>query len=215
VVSEIAAVLRAWKAPLLQEDAENFDRVSSWFAEHWLEALPVWLSEGSVAGPDGNQWIVSSRITEEWGSVLRILLMESFPVLDDQIVGVLVESLAPTETGIQAIGSALFKMADACPILAARVTRNYLEEFVGRREKLAFLEMFSALSDFKVSESKAEEIARRHGNLDGSWVMNHAIPTLQQMERDGVVAVPHSYKFLSNSKDFRQFALGKWLREIP
>ena len=214
VVSEIAAVIRAWKAPLLQEDAGNFDRVSSWFAEHWWEVLPVWLSEGSVAGPDGTQWIVPSRIPEGWGSVLRILLMEPFPVLGDEIVGVLVESLAPTETGIQAIGSALFKMADACPILAARVTRIYLEEFVTHGEKSRFLEMLFALSIFAVSESRAEEIARRHGDLDGVWVMEHAIPSLRQMEEEGAAAVPHPYKFLSNSKDFRQFALGKWLREI-
>lgn len=213
-VSEVAGLLRAWKAPFLQVDDGNLDRVSTWFAENWSEILPVWLSEDSVPGPFSMKWSVPSRVSEGWGTVMRTLLMESFPVLDDENAGILVDTLAPSLNGAQAIGTALFKMAEACPILAARVARIYLEEFVSVRDKKSFLQMFLALSDFEVSDEKAEEIARRHGNLDGSWVMNHAIPDLHSLEQNGASAIPHAYRFLSNSKDFRLFALGKWLAEI-
>jgi hypothetical protein len=211
-IPETAAMLRAWKAPFLQEEGGNFERIVAWFEEHWLKILPIWITQAKVTGPDGVPWPMP-RATVGWMAVVSEFLLACLPSPDDESTEELVRVVAPGMGGANAIGSAVWKMADVCPILAARVARIYLNEFVKTAERNLFFQQFLAIPELATTDARAEEVARMHGNRDGFW-LETTVPTLQTIEQTGLKALPYAYRFLSKSMDYRLFALGRWLREI-
>lgn len=211
-IPETAAMLRAWKAPFLQEEGENFERVASWFEEHWLKILPIWITSTVAVGPDGATWPMP-RATVGWMAVVSEFLLSCLPAPDDESAGELVGTLAPGMEGANAVGSAVWKIADVCPILAARVARIYLNEYVNTAERNLFFQQFLAIPELSITDQRAEEVARMHGNRDGFW-LETTVPSLRTIEETGLKAIPYAYRLLSKSMDYRLFALGRWLREI-
>lgn len=211
-VEKTAAMLRAWKAPLLKNDGDHLKRMLEWVAEKWEAILPVWLAIASRRGPDGNEWVMPSR-NASWCAAVGDLLNEALPMPDADAAGNLVERLAPNTTGINALGSAMWNLAEVCPILAARVVKIYLDEFVRAHDRNAFFAHLLPLPDFANTEERADELAKIHGNRDGYW-LSHTVPTLAAINQTGRYAIPRSYRLLSKSKDYRYYALGRWLREI-
>jgi hypothetical protein len=140
-------------------------------------------------------------------------LFARLPVPNDKTANELVESLVPGMRGANAIGSAVWKLAEVCPILAARVARIYLKQFVTTAERLLFFQQFLAIPELSITDERAEEIARKHGNRDGFW-LETTVPTLRAIEKNGIAAIPYAYRLLSKTMDYRLFALGRWLREI-
>jgi hypothetical protein len=211
-VEETAAMLRAWKAPLLKNDGDHIERMLEWVAKKWEAILPVWLAIAPQRGPDGNEWVMPSR-NASWCAAIGDLLNEALPMPDADATGNLVERLAPNTNGINALGSAMWNLAEVCPILAARVVKIYLDEFVRAHHRNAFFAHLLPIPDFANTDERADELAKIHGNRDGYW-LSHTVPTLAAINQKGRYAIPRSYRLLSKSKDYRYYALGRWLREI-
>jgi len=210
---EIAALLRAWKAPLLQQDGGHCVRYCDWLRNHWVDALPVWLApRGKLDGPCGFEW-PAPDLSSVWLGVVGELLLGALPNPNEESAGNLVEALAPGANGIQAIGEAVLKIVDVCPILAARVAKIYLAELVSTAERQAFFNLMLAFPEVSNHTDRIEEIARIHGNRDGFW-LQQTVPNLHAIEQTGPQTIPHAYRLLSKSKDYRFYALGRWLREI-
>lgn len=211
-VSYIAALLRAWKAPLLQEDGGNFMRYCDWLREHWVKILPVWLSTDALIGPDEFEWPAPS-LSRNWLAVVGEFLLHALPVPTVEAAGEIVEALAPNCGGANAIGTAVWRIAEGCPLLAARVTRIYLDEFVSAKERQAFFNLILACPDLAVTEDRADEIGKIHGNRDGFWLAS-TVPPLNSIEDGEYPEMSHAYRLLSKSREYRLYALGRWLREI-
>lgn len=206
-----AAMLRAWKSPLLQNEGDHFRRIVAWLSAHWVEVLPVWLASDHQTGPDGKPWQMLA-MTTHWQAAVNELLTAALPVPDDQSAGLLVEALVPNVSGVEALGQALWKLADACPILAARVARIYLKEFVKPAARQMFFNLMLACPDLSISDERAEEIGKIHGNRDGVW-LQQTVPSLTSISSGGSAAIKRPYRLLSKSKDYRLYALGRWLRD--
>lgn len=210
--SRTAAMLRAWKAPLLQNDGDHFQRIVGWLRAHWVDVLPVWLASDQRTGPDGMPWQMPP-ITNHWQAVVNDLLTAALPIPDAQSASEVVEALAPKSSGVNALGSALWILADVCPILAARVARLYLREFVKSAERQMFFTQILASPDLSGTEERAEQIGRIHGHRDGYW-LQQTVPTLKAIDQIGANTILRPYRLLAKSQDYRLFALGRWLREI-
>lgn len=211
-VEAAAAMLRAWKAPILKEDGGHFQRISAWLSEHYVRILPVWLAQTSQQGVAGDMVEMPPR-NEAWNSTLNDLLTEALPMPDAETAGELVERLAPNDKGINALGSAMWTLVEICPILAAQVVKTYLEGFVANAHRQAFLGQLMALSDFADTQERAEELGRIHGNRDGFW-LRQTVPNLAALRPQRANTIPRAYRLLTKSKDYRYYALGRWLREI-
>lgn len=212
LIEATAAMLRAWKAPILKKDGGHFDRMVEWVAKNWIRILPVWLSQSPHIRSDGTEWVMPPR-NSAWCATVGDLLSETLPMPDAEIAGNLVEALAPNANGIQALGRAMWALAEVCPILAARTVKIYLDEFVQARERNAFFAYLLPLSDFANNDERADELAKIHGNRDGFW-LSHTVPTLAAVRQNGSNALPRAYRLLSKSEDYRHYVLGRWLREI-
>jgi hypothetical protein len=153
------------------------------------------------------------QMTIHWQAAVNELLTASLPIPDEQSASEIVEALAPNATGTNALGSALWMLADVCPILAARVSRIFLREFMKPAERQMFFNLMLACSDLSVSDERADEIGRIHGNRDGFWLQS-TVPMLAALEKPTGVEIPRAYRLLSKGKDYRLYALGRWLREI-
>jgi hypothetical protein len=207
-----AAMLRAWRAPLLQNEGNHFKNIVAWLSANWVEVLPVWLALDQQTGPDGMPWQMP-QMTIHWQATVNELLTASLPPPDEQRASDLVEALVPEASGANALGSALWMLADVCPILAARVARIYLNEFVTTADRQMFFNLMLACPDLSVSDERADEIGRIHGNRDGFWLQS-TVPMLAALDKPTGVEIPRAYRLLSKSKDYRLYALGRWLREI-
>lgn len=207
-----AAMLRAWKAPLLQNEGNHFKNIVEWLGAHWVDVLPVWFALDKQTGPDGLPWQMP-QITIHWQATVNELLTASLPPPNDQSAGEIVEALFPKAIGAHALGSALWILADVCPILAARVSRIYLREFMRPADRQKFFSLMLACADLSVSDERADEIGKIHGNRDGYW-LQRTVPALAAFEHPTRVDIPRAYRLLSKSKDYRLYALGRWLREI-
>lgn len=211
--SQTAVMLRVWKAPLLQQEGNHFQNIVAWLNARWVKVLHVWLASDQKIGPDGMLWHIPT-MTPHWQATVNELLTEALPTPNDQSASEVVEVLSPNATsGANALGSALWSLVDACPILAARVARIYLRTFVKPSERQKFFNLMLACPDLSVSDERAEEIGKIHGNRDGYW-LQHTLPSLASFEQPHRCEIPRAYRLLSKSKDYRLYALGRWLREI-
>jgi hypothetical protein len=226
-VPETAALLRAWKAPLLQEDGGHFSRYAEWLGQNWSVILPVWLSTGLLRGPDSMEWPAPS-LSVDWLGLVAELLLAAMPMPTDESTGQLVELLAPHASGIEALNAAMFTILDVCPILAARITKCYLDEFASNSQKQLFHAQIPYVIANELSiinrnrfgnnanvaeDHQAEEIARSIGERDGYW-LEQTIPSLHLIEHNGRAAISQAYRFLSKRKDYKLYALKRWLSEI-
>lgn len=207
-----AAMLCAWKAPLLQSEGSHFQNMVDWIGTHWVELLPVWLASRQQKGPGGTKWKVP-EMTTHWPAVVNELLTAVLPAPDDQTARSTVQALAPGAGGADALGCALWKLVDVCPILAARIARVYLNNFVPPADQQRLLTIMLACPDFSVSDERAVEIGKIHGNRDDFW-LRQTVPTLAGIDERGTEATNGPYRLLSKTKVYRLYALGRWLREI-
>jgi len=211
-VEAVAAMLRAWKAPVLKNEGDHFPRMIAWLSENYVRILPVWLAQASQQGLAGAMMEMPPR-TESWCSVVNDLLTEALPMPDAEAAGKLVECLAPNANGIHALGSAMWSLAEVCPILAVQVVRTYLEEFVSSDHRRLFFGLVLAHPKLADTDERAEELGKIHGNRDGFW-LRQTVPNLAAIRLHRQSAVLRPYRLLSKSKDYRDYALGRWLREI-
>jgi hypothetical protein len=211
-VGAAAAMLRAWKAPVLKEDGDHFQRMIAWLSENYVRVLPVWLAQDSQQGPAGGMLEMPPR-DESWCSVVNDLLVEALPKPGAEAAGELVERLAPNSTGVHALGSAMWTLAEVCPIFTAQLVKVYLEEFVSQAHRQLFLGQLLALPDFADTDERADELGRIHGNRDGFW-LKQTVPTPAVIRQNLHFAIPGAYRLLSKSKAYRYYVLGRWLREI-
>jgi len=209
--AEVAAPLRAWKAPILQRGDANGNEYANWLRQHWVEVLPVWLTVGEIQGPGGFVWSVPS-LSEAWTNAVGDLLLDAWPSPSVESVSEIVDALSPGQQRLNAIGNAMWRIAEVCPILAVRVTRVFLEEFVTDAERRQFFQMILSFSDLSVDTNKLARIAQQL-NRDGFW-LHRTMRPLHELENNGPNASSHAYRLLSKNKDYRLYALGRWLREI-
>jgi hypothetical protein len=207
-----AAMLRSWKAPVLQNEGNHFKNIVAWLRTHWAEVLPVWIALEQQTGPDGMPWQMP-QMTIHWQATVNELLTASLPSPDVQRASEVVEALAPKASGANALGIALWKLADVCPILAARVARIYLNELVTAADRQLFFSRILACPDLSVGDGRADELGTIHGNRDGFWLQK-TVPTLNSIDQTGSSAIPRPYRLLAKTQDYRFFALGRWLREF-
>jgi hypothetical protein len=211
-VEATAAMLRAWKAPILKKEGGHCKTVTAWFSENLIRVLPVWLAQGTRPGPAGGM-LIMPPLDEPWLSAVNDLLIGFLPTPEAEAVAEFVEKLAPNCKGVDALGSAVWTLAKVCPLFTAQVVKVYLEEFVSRKDRLRFLGQLLALPDFACSEERAEELGKKAGNRDGVWLQK-TVPSLAAVRQNHSAAISRAYRILSKKEDYAYYALGRWLREI-
>jgi hypothetical protein len=211
--AQVAAMLRAWKAPILQNEGNHLRNVAAWLTANWHKILPVWLAPGEQqqSGPDGKLWPMPA-INVHWQAALNELLTASLPSPDSQTSAAIVAGLCSGSTGVNALGGAVWRLAEICPILAARVSRVYTRELLIPKERQMFFDCMLATRDLAATEEREDEIGRMHGNRDGFWLRT-TVPHLDLLD-NAHANIPRAYRLLSKSQDYRLYALGRWLREI-
>ena len=203
-IEQTARLLRTWKAPLLQSEGGHLGKIMSWLRSHWVSVVPTWVvlqEQAEFNAPQRN-----------WQAVVNELLTDALPMPDVHSTQQLLVALAPRAAGVEAIGAAFWKLAFACPILTARVTRIALGQLpVSARRQ--FFELLLCSSDFAVSDERAAEIGRSCGNRDGAW-LQQTVPSLAAIDETGSTAIKRPYRILAKDQTYRFYVLGRWLREI-
>ena len=215
---QMAALLRVWKAPLLQSvgDEDHRSNVVAWLREHWLKVLPVWLaSEGLFTSPGMEQTPVP-RLDDEWRRVVHSLMTDLQPSIRPEQVSCFVDAVAASSSNQKpddSLGYCLLVLADVSPLLAAKTLTAALQNpFVSNLKAAGKPVLAQMRACFPCREETAAEIALRHGNRDSKWLCD-SIPKLQSLEILNK-SLPLSYRRLSGSEEFRKFAFGVWLEEI-
>jgi hypothetical protein len=215
---QMAALLRVWKAPLLQSvgDENHRSNVVAWLHEHWMKVLPVWLaSDGFFTAPGMEQTPVP-RLDDEWKRVVHALMTDLQPSIRPDQVSCFVDDLAASSSNDKRedrLGFCLLALADVSPFLAARtLTAAFQSPFVSNLRAAGKHVLALMRACFSCREETATEIALRHGNRDSDW-LRKSIPSLQSLEGEKK-PLPLAYRRLSGSEEFRKFAFGVWLEEI-
>lgn len=187
--------------------------VVKWVREHWAQVISVWVAtdQQPQIGPDSNDWTMP-RVTTQWQAVVNEILTSALPMPDVASTISIVNSLAPNTSGTDALGRALFRLADVCPILAVRVARIFLNQLC-YHQKQKFFNQFLAFPAFAVGDAIEEQLAMANGNRDAFWLRT-TVPRLNTVEQNGVTSIERPYRILSKTQDFRKYAFGRWLREI-
>lgn len=209
-VARTAALLRAWKAPLLDENHKM--QYANWLRQNWDQILPVWLSKADLRGPNDCIWS-ALPLSPNWLGTVSELLLEALPDPNQHSASNIIASLAPNCEGIDALGSSVLKIAEkVCPILASRLARICLASFSATLRQ-QFLNQMLAMPDLSTSQERAVEIAKNHGNCDGFW-LEITVPTLSNITQHGAAQILYAYRILSKIRDYRMYALGRLLSEI-
>jgi hypothetical protein len=212
-VQDAAALLRSWKAPILREDGGHFGKIADWVSRNWVQILPVWLAQGASQGLNVQEWDMDVRNQIIWFTVVGDILNAASPIPTAEEAEAFISVLAPNTHGENALGEAVWKLVDVCPLLTARLVRTYLAAHVAPANGRQFLTILRSLPDFTVTDAREEELGRIHGNRDGFW-LHHTVPALATITAVRRQAMPRPYQILSKSRDYRNYALGRWLREI-
>lgn len=216
--TQMAALLRVWKAPLLQSvGSENHrSQVVDWLQQHWMAVLPVWLTSKGTFSLPGIEQTPVLPLDSEWRRVVQALLIDLQPRISPEQAAAFVNGMAvlcSSQSSDERLGYSLIELSEACPLLAARTLTAALlsplaESLKGRGKSVLAL----MRACFTCREDAATELAIRHGNRDSHW-LRLSIPSLQSLE-GGNMPLPLSYRRLSGSDEFRNFAFGVWLEEI-
>lgn len=224
---EIAAMISAWKAPILKADGDHFQTMAIWLSENLAAVLPVWLGKSAMPGPDGSLWPLPG-LDLSWLSAVGDLLLDVLPDPDADEVGELVEALAPDHKGIEALNTALFALLEVCPILAARVVKCYLSEFATTEQSQLFRAQIpyvlanelDAIDRNQIGdnagldhEKHADKIAKRLEQLDGFWLRT-TVPSFGSIPVLGSVVLSQAYRTLSKRRDYKLYCLSRWWNEL-
>jgi hypothetical protein len=126
----------------------------------------------------------------------------------------MISILAPDLNGVDALGSAVFKIAEeACPILAARIAKKYFANYAEINEKNKLIDAALTFRELNISDDRADEIGKLHGNRDGYWLRS-TIPLLNGDDLTPVFSNFHAYRLLSKNRSYRFYALGRFLKQI-
>jgi|GEM_PF-1531261 len=231
--AEIAAMLRAWKAPILKEDGDHAHTMASWLRQHLTSVLPIWLGKSKRRGPGGIEWKMPSP-DAAWLAAVGDLLLEALPNPDADEAGQLVEALAPDHRGVEALNIALWMLLNVCPILAARLVKVYLAEFVSDQDGRFFREQIPLLITNELDaidriqtddrfpardravmdlDLRADLIAARVGKRSGYWLAT-TVGSLAAIEAKGTVTLSQAYRKLSKRQDYRLYCLSRWWNEL-
>ena len=211
-IEAAAALLRAWKAPILKQDGEHFQKISKWLAEHYARIIPVWLAKSAQPSPNGDT-MEMPRLSEAWCSAVNELLTESLPVPDGEAASALVSRIAIGRSGIDGVGNAMMGLLEVCPILAANVVKVFLKEKVSPLERANFLKGIQQYPFFIVSEQRAEEIGFKFGNRDGAW-LSTTVPRLASIHEKHDKVLKQAYRLLVKNSEYRNYAFGRWIPEL-
>jgi len=216
--AKMAALLRAWKAPLLQSegDVNHRRQVKAWVAASWKEILPCWMvSKGKLLGPGDEEWEVRC-LDDDWKQVLHALLTDLQPLLQveelDEFVAAIASSCSSQRLDDR-LGYCILELAEVCPLVAVRTMRAALSgpmrNSLNQRGQ-SLVQQMRAI--FHATDAMADELAIRHGNRAGNW-LRASIPSLYDLDR-GTQLLPLNYRRLCSGPEFRRFAFGVWLEEI-
>ncbi len=210
--AQVAVMLRAWKAPLL--DASLSVNLCPWLRNNLSSVIPAFsISPAGTrqSGPGGGEWKISQD--GSWQSAVNELLTIALPVPDTECARSLVEHFFPGPPNTESLGAVLcWHLAPLCPILAARVVRSYLALFP-RTERQKFFNMPGINGLFSAKDDRAEEIGREIVNRDGNWV-KQTVPDLASIDQLGTRAIRQPYRILATNEKYRRYALGHWMSEI-
>ncbi|MBL9182980.1 MAG: hypothetical protein JNN17_12640 [Verrucomicrobiaceae bacterium] len=216
---QMAALLRVWKAPLLQSvgDENHRSNVAAWLREHWMKVLPVWLASDGFFTAPGMEQMPVPRIDGEWKNVVHILLNDSGLVPSPSHALDFLESITHSQFDQPVNDITLYlcfrDTIAEYPLFGSRLLVATLQSSCVSTLKQKGLSVILQMQrGFPCLEESAMEIARRHGNRDGDW-LRRSIPSLQSLEVENK-NLPLSYHRLSGSEEFRKFAFGVWLEEI-
>lgn len=217
-VAKMAALLRVWKAPLLQSegDVNHLRKVKSWFAGAWKQILPCWMvANGKLIGPGNEEWRVR-YLDDDWKLVLQTILTGVQPQINAEEVDdfvAAISSACSSQRLDDLVGYAILDLAEICPLLAVRTMRAALSGTMRNRLHKQGQSLVQQMrSIFQATDAIADELAIRHGNRDGNWLRT-SIPSLYDLDR-GTQVLPLNYRRLSSGPEFRRFAFGVWLEEI-
>ncbi|GEP43112.1 hypothetical protein BGE01nite_24030 [Brevifollis gellanilyticus] len=216
---QMAALLRVWKAPLLQSvgDENHRSNVVAWLHEHWVKVLPVWLASRGVFIFPGIEQTPVTWLDDEWKNVVHTLLNDAGLVPSTSGAWDFLEFVTRSQFDQPVNDITLYlcfrdTLAEY-PLFAARLLvatlRSSCVSNLKEKGRSVILQMQRG---FPCLEETAMEIARRHGNRDSGW-LRRSIPSLQSLEGENKT-LPLSYRRLSGSEEFRKFAFGVWLEEI-
>jgi hypothetical protein len=116
--------------------------------------------------------------------------------------------------GLEALGTAFWRLAEGCPILAARVALAYMDEFTTAPQQQRFLTLFRAHPDLEISDDRSEDLGKILGERDSYW-LRQTVPSLADILERGASAIPYAYRLLVKNEAYRLYALGRWIRETP
>jgi hypothetical protein len=217
-IAEMAALLRVWKAPLLQEqdDACHRAAVVNWLRREWQEVLPVWLATcGHLQGPEGETWPCPA-LADHWKEAVQSLLIEASPRPESESCWAFVEKMAKGSACARAIdqlGFTVMGVADVCPLLGARLLETALKAPVTGVTKTNCVWLLDQLRGaYIVTDKTADELASKHGGRDGVWLRS-CIPSFHELSHSHRT-LPLAYRRLAMKSEFRKFAFGVWQQEI-
>lgn len=216
---QMAALLRVWKAPLLQSvgDENHRSNVAAWLREHWMKVLPVWLaSDGFFTAPGMEQTPVP-KLDDEWKNVVNTLLNDSGLVPSPSNALDFLESITHSQFDQPVNDITLYlcfrDTIAEYPLFGSRLLAATLQSScISNLNEAGRSLILQMRRSFPCVEETAMEIARRHGNRDSDW-LRRSIPSLQSLKGENKT-LPLSYRRLSGSVEFRKFAFGVWLEEI-
>lgn len=216
--AQMAAQLRVWKAPMLQEqgDVHHRDKVAAWLKENWMTVLPVWVAgRGALKGPGDEIW-PCPKASDDWKSAVQSLLAEIMPRPSPESAWSLIDSLisgSPLNSLENKLGYAIRECADYCPLLAVRLLIAALQapeakQLQGQGSGVLHLLQIA----YPCTEAEADQLALRYGKRDGKW-LGRSIPSLHQLDPPNS-QLPLPYRRLASQSEFRKFAFGVWVQKI-
>ncbi len=216
--TEMAALLRIWKAPVLQSvgTEDHRTQVVAWLKDHWMTILPIWTASKGIFKSPGMEQMPVPDSHDEWKRAVHALMNDLQPSIRPEHIQGFVDvmsSACSSPSADDRLGYCVLGLAEVSPFLAAKTLAAALQSPLVSSLKASGKSVVAQMrACFPCREETAMEIARRHGNRDSDW-LRKSIPSLQSLDGENK-PLPLSYRRLSGSDEYRKFAIGVWLEEI-